>query len=229
VLSGAKSMVLHAHAADTLIIVARSAGAERDPDGLSLFLVPRDAPGVSLRDCPTVDGLRAADLVLDGVRVGSDALLGAPDGAFPALAAVIDFASVAVAAEAVGALEEANRITLEYLKTREQFGRKIGSFQALQHRMVEMFMEAELARSLVMAAAIELDEDAPRREATVAAAKLRVGRAIKLVGPNAIQLHGGMGMTVEYAIGHYFKRLTAIEIWFGNSAYQRRRYLASAP
>jgi alkylation response protein AidB-like acyl-CoA dehydrogenase len=155
-------------------------------------------------------------------------LLGAAGTAFPAIESVVAAATAALCAEGVGAMERANEITLVYLKTREQFGQKIGKFQALQHRMVDLFMEAELSRSIMIAATIKLEEGADDAQATISAAKARIGRAGKLVGTQGVQLHGGMGMTQEYPIGHYYRRLLAIETMFGNTAFHRTRVMQAS-
>jgi pimeloyl-CoA dehydrogenase small subunit len=225
VLSGHKTVVPHGGDADKFIVTARSAGGKTDADGVSLFLVDRDADGVSIRDYPTVDGLRAADLVLDGVAVGREALLGPLDEALPVMTRVIDRAVAALCAEAVGIMETLNAMTLDYLKTRKQFGVAIGSFQALQHRIVDNFIATEQAKSLAIfaAMAVDGDDDAARGRA-VSAAKVQAGQSGRLVGQQSIQLHGGIGMTDEYAAGHYFKRLSTIEHSFGNTDYHLDRF-----
>ena len=228
VLDGAKSFALAAPLAEWIVVSARTAGAPDSEDGLSLFLVRRDAPGVSVRPYRSVDGHGAADLVFASAAVPDDALVGAAGRAYPALNTVIDAATAALCAEAVGAMERANEITLEYLKTREQFGQKIGKFQALQHRMVDLFMEAELSRSITIAATIKLEEGAADAQATISAAKVRIGKAGRLVGTQGVQLHGGMGMTQEYPIGHYYRRLLAIETMFGNTAFHRARVVQAS-
>ncbi len=228
VLDGAKTFSLAAPLAEWLVVSARTAGASEDADGISLFLVRCDAPGVSVRPYRSVDGHGAADLVFASAPVLDDALLGDAGAAFPALDAVIDAATAALCAEAVGAMERANEITLEYLKTREQFGQKIGKFQALQHRMVDLFMEAELSRSIMIAATIKVEEGAADAQAMIAAAKVHIGKAGKLVGTQGVQLHGGMGMTQEYPIGHYYRRLLAIETMFGNTAFHRARVVRAS-
>jgi pimeloyl-CoA dehydrogenase small subunit len=227
VLSGHKSVVPHGGAADKFIVSARTSGSAADAKGISLFIVDRDAKGVGLRDYPTVDGLRAADVTLDRVAVGADALLGPLDGASPAIAAIVDRAVAALCAEAIGIMETLNAMTLDYLKTRKQFGVPIGSFQVLQHRMVDNVIAAEQAKSMTILAALSVDgEDAARRGRAVSAAKVQVGQSGRLVGQQSIQLHGGMGMTDEYAAGHYFKRLSTIEHTFGNTDYHLDRFPA---
>jgi pimeloyl-CoA dehydrogenase small subunit len=218
VITGEKRVVLHGGAADHLIVTARVSGGRRDRDGIGLFLVPATAEGVSRRTYPTPDGLRAADVRLDQVRVGADALLGTPDGGLAIAERVVDEAIAALAAEAVGAMQVTLELTLEYLKTRKQFGRAIGSFQALQHRAAEMMVAIEQARSMAMYAAMAAAEpDAAARRRQMHAVKIEIGRLGRFVGQQSIQLHGGIGMTMEYAVGHYFKRLTAIDTLFGDS------------
>ena len=224
-LSGEKSVVLHAAAADKIIISARSAGGRRDRDGISLFIVDKAAKGLSRRDYPTVDGLRASELALDGVE--AEALLGEPGAGLPAVERVVEQALGALCAEAVGAMQVLHDVTNAYLKTRVQFGRPIGQFQVLQHRMVDMFMEVEQSRSMMLLANLRLaDEDARERARAASAAKVQVGRSGRFVGQQAVQLHGGMGMTDELNVGHYFKRLTMIDMSFGNVDWHLKRFAA---
>lgn len=224
-LAGEKSVVLHADSADSIIVPARSSGSVRDRDGITLFLVPRDTAGLAVRAYPTGDGLRAAELRLDGVAVGRDAVLGEVDDGLPALEEAADLARIALSAEAAGAMAEMVRMTHDYLSTREQFGGPIGRFQVLQHRLVDMFMEHELAWSLVLRAAADYDGSAPAERAMLAsAAKARTGKAGTYVGQQAVQLHGGIGMTAELPLGHYFKRLALIDAYLGNTAYHHRRF-----
>lgn len=229
VLSGHKSVVYHGTTADKIIVSARTSGGSRDENGISLFVVDNNSDGVSRRDYRTIDGQRAADIKLENVKVGADALLGEEGAAFPVIEKVVDQAIAALCAEAVGAMQAANNITNEYLKERKQFGTPIGKFQVLQHRMVDMYMEAEQSKSMsdMVAMKLELDDETERRKA-VAAAKAQVGQAAKFVGQQSIQLHGGMGMTDEYSIGHYFKRLTTLEMLFGNTDYHFKKYAALA-
>ena len=225
VLDGAKAVVLHGAAADRLIVSARSAGGARDAKGISLFIVERDAPGVSVRGYPTQDGSPAADIVLESVRVPKDALLGARDQALPAIERAVDYANAALCAEAVGIMAALNAATLEYLKTRKQFGVPIGKFQALQHRMVDMTIAAEQARSMMYLAAVRADSaDAGERRRALAAAKAFIGQAARFVGQQAVQLHGGMGVTDELIVSHWFKRLTAIDLTFGDADHQLARF-----
>ena len=225
VLSGKKGVVLHGDSADQLIVSARNAGASRDRKGLSLFFVDAKAKGVSRRGYPTVDGLRAAEIALDQVRVEGDALLGRWGEAYPVIEHAVDRAIAALAAEAVGIMETLNATTLDYLKTRKQFGVPIGSFQALQHRMADMIVEFEQARSMATLAALSADlANAQERRRVISAAKVQIGKSGRFVGQQAIQLHGGIGMTEEYSAGHYFKRLTMIDQTFGDADHHLDRF-----
>jgi len=218
VLDGAKSLVIHGDCADKLIVSARLAGGRRDRDGIGLFVVDADAMGVSRRGYPTVDGLRAAEVTLSGVRVEADRILGEPGRAFPLIAQAVDTAITALVAEAVGAMAAMHEITVEYLKTRKQFGVPIGNFQVLQHRAAEMLIALEQARSMALLAAMMAEEpDATERCKAIAAVKVQIGRSGRFVGQQAIQLHGGIGMTMEYKVGHYFKRVTTIDALFGDA------------
>jgi alkylation response protein AidB-like acyl-CoA dehydrogenase len=228
VIDGNKIVVLNAPGADKILVTARESGAQTEANGVSIFLVDRNAAGITLIDYPTIDDRKAAQVQFTAVKVPASARLGAAGGATKALGTVIDRATVAVCAEAVGALESLLGKTVEYSKTRKQFNTPIGSFQALQHRMADMFIECQLARSIVMRAAMKLDSaesDAEKAQA-VSAAKARVGKAIKAVGQDAIQIHGGIGMTEELDVGHLFKRVTAIDILFGNGDYHAERFAA---
>ncbi|HXY99872.1 MAG TPA: acyl-CoA dehydrogenase family protein [Stellaceae bacterium] len=225
VLNGQKGVVLNGDSADTLILSARSAGASREHQGITLFLVDAKAKGVGLRGYPTVDGLRAAEVTLENVQVGGDAVLGAPDGAYPVIEHVVDRALAALCAEAVGIMETLNATTLDYLKTRKQFGVPIGTFQALQHRMADMVVEHEQSKSMAMLAALSADlADAAERRRVISAAKVQIGKSGRFVGQQSIQLHGGIGMTEEYLAGHYFKRLTMIEQSFGDTDHHLDRF-----
>ena len=224
-LTGAKAVVHNAETADTLIVSARTAGSVTDHDGVSLFLVDRRAEGVDLRSYPTVDGLRASEVTLDGVAVPADDVLGEVDAGLATVEAVIDRACVLLCAEAAGAMDGAVRLTTAYLKERRQFGVAIGSFQSLQHRAVDMLGAKEFARALTYRAAGAIDDARPEERAKAAsAAKVETGRAGRKVGQEAVQLHGGMGMTDEMAIGHYFKRLSMIDAQFGNTDHHMRRF-----
>ena len=225
VVDGAKGVVLGAAAADRLIVSARTSGGPRDRNGIGLFLVDREAEGVRLRDYRTVDGLRAAEVAFENVAVGDDAVLGDPGDALPAIEAVAERAIAALCAEAVGVMDVIVRDTAEYLKTRKQFGRPIGAFQVLQHQFTDMLIANEEARSMTYVATLRLGErDGAVRAKAVSGAKHLVGRHGRLIGQRAIQLHGGMGMTEEMAVGHYFKRLTMIDVMFGDEAYHLKRY-----
>ena len=216
VLDGAKSVVIHGDTANRIFVTARIAGQRRARDGIGLFLIDPATPGVVRRGYPTQDGQRAAELTLTKVRVGAADLLS--DNALPAIEHVIDEAIAALCAEAVGAMQSMQDLTLEYLKTRKQFGRAIGSFQVLQHRSVDMLVAVEQARSMAMFAAVMAGEENPtERRKAISAAKVQIGRSAKHVGQEAIQLHGGIGMTDEYAVGHYFKRVTMIDQMYGDA------------
>lgn len=225
VLNGYKAVVLNGPAADFFVVSARTSGDQRDRDGVSLFIVAADSEGLSRRDYPTVDAFRAAEVSFDNVQLGRDALLGAAGDGIAALEQVIDEGILAVGAEAVGAMEVLYKDTVEYCKTREQFGQPIGKFQVLQHRMVDMFMEHEQSKSLLYMAAMRMDEgygDQARKAAS--ALKVQVGKSGRFVGQGAVQLHGGMGMTDELNVGHYFKRLTTIDTLFGNVDFHLKRF-----
>ncbi len=218
-LDGAKAVVLGAPSADKLIVSAR------DGKGLSLFLVDARAPDVTLRAYPTQDGARAADIKLSKVAVGTDALIGTAGGALPAIERALDYANAALCAEAVGIMSALNEVTLEYLKTRKQFGVPIGKFQALQHRMADMVIATEQARSMATLAAVRVDSaDPAERSRSVAAAKAYVTQSARLVGQHAVQLHGGMGVVDELNVAHYFKRLTMIGLTFGDADYHLGRF-----
>ncbi|MBV8118434.1 MAG: acyl-CoA dehydrogenase family protein [Alphaproteobacteria bacterium] len=224
VLDGSKSVVIHGDIADRLIVSARSSGERDDPQGLSLFLVDADANGVARRAYPMRDGTRAAEISLSGVEVGADDVLGEPGQAFPAIERIVEAGIAAVAAEAVGAMEAMQAMTLEYLKTRQQFGRPIGQNQALQHRSAEMLIALEQGRSMAMLTAMMVDEpDALERAHNISMAKVGVGQSARFVSQNAIQLHGGIGMTEEYAVGHYFRRVMVIDHLFGDTAHHLSR------
>jgi pimeloyl-CoA dehydrogenase small subunit len=224
VLDGSKSVVVHGDNADHLIISARNSGERDDPDGISLFLVDAKANGVARRAYPMRDGTRAAEIALSGVEIAADDLLGEPGKAFPVIERVVEAGIAAVAAEAVGAMEAMHAMTLEYLKTRQQFGRPIGQNQALQHRSAEMLIALEQGRSMAMLAAMMVDEPDPvERAHNISLAKVGVGQSARFVSQNAIQLHGGIGMTEEYAVGHYFRRVMVIEHLFGDTAHHLSR------
>jgi pimeloyl-CoA dehydrogenase small subunit len=223
-LEGAKSVVLHGDCAQRLVVSARTSGERDDPDGITLFLVDTAANGMARRSYPMRDGTRAAEISLSGVEVGQDNELGEVGAGFPVIERVVEAGISATAAEAVGAMEAMQAMTLEYLKTRQQFGRPIGDNQALQHRAAEMLMALEQGRSMAMLAAMMVEElDATERAHNIAMAKVGVGQASKFVSQNAIQLHGGIGMTEEYAVGHYFRRCMVIEHLFGDIAHHLSR------
>jgi hypothetical protein len=222
VLNGHKAVVIGAPFATHLIVTARTGGAQRDAGGVGVFLVDKSLSGIVTRDYPTVDGNRASEVYFENVSVPADALI-AEDG-LALVDKVIDEATAAVGAEAVGVLRKLHEGTLDYAKQRKQFGTAIANFQVLQHRMVDMFIEVEQSVSMTYMATIKLDEDAAERAKAVSAMKVRIGRACKFVGQNAIQIHGGMGMTDELAIGHYFKRATMIEGLFGSVDHHLKRY-----
>lgn len=228
-LTGEKAVVLNGDVADTFVVVARTGGGERDADGISLFVVDGRAEGLSRHPFRTFDGFRAAELALSDVHVADDALLGEVGCGLAVLETVVDEATVALCAEAIGIMETLYKGTVEYTRTRKQFGVPIGSFQVLQHRMVDMFIQHEQARSLLLMAAIRLAEDDPvvaRR--AVSALKAYCGKAGRYVGQQSVQLHGGMGMTDEFMVGHAFKRLTAIDLMFGNEDFHLRRFAETA-
>ena len=225
VLNGYKAVVLNGPAADFLVVSARTAGEQRDESGVSLFVVSADTAGISRRDYPTVDGLRASEITFENVAVGADALLGAEGEGLAILERAIDDGIMTVGSEAVGCMEVLYKETVEYCKTREQFGQPIGKFQVLQHRMVDMFMEHEQSKSMMFMAAMRMDEGYGEEAQKAASAfKVQVGKSGRFVGQNAVQLHGGMGMTDELNIGHYFKRLTIIDTLFGNVDYHLKRF-----
>jgi len=223
VLNGHKAVVIGAPWATHLIVTARTGGGQRDASGVSVFIVDKNAKGVVTRDYPTVDGQRASEVYFENVSLGADALIGTEGAGLPLVEKVLDEATAAACAEAVGAMRQLHTGTLEYARQRKQFGVPIASFQVLQHRMVDMFMNVEQSVSMTYMATIKLSDDAERAKA-VSAAKVQIGKACKFVGQNAIQIHGGMGMTDELAIGHYFKRATMIEGLYGSVDHHLRRY-----
>ena len=224
VLNGAKAVVVGAPWASHLIVTARTGGAQRDTGGVSVFLVEKTALGVTLRDYPTVDGRRASEITFDNVKLGAEALIGGEGEALPLIEQVMDEAVAATCAEACGVLRRLHEGTLAYTKERKQFGAPIASFQVLQHRMVDMFIQLEQAISMTYMAHIALAGAAAERAKGVSAAKVQIGRACRFVGQNAVQLHGGMGVTDEMAIAHYFKRATMIEGEFGSTDHHLKRY-----
>lgn len=227
VIDGEKFVVTNGQNADTLVVTARTKGAPRDKTGLGVFLVPANAKGIAKKTYPTQDGLHAADITFTSVEVATDAAIGDSENALPLIERVVDDARTALCAEAVGAMDEALKITVEYLNTRKQFGVRIGSFQSLQHRAADMFVALEQARSISMFATMAANLDAANRAQAVAAAKVQIGWSGKFIGQQSIQLHGGIGMTMEAKIGHYFKRLTMIENTFGDTGHHLRRVSVS--
>jgi alkylation response protein AidB-like acyl-CoA dehydrogenase len=226
-INGSKAVVVHGGQADALVVSARISGASSDRDGLALLLVSSSAPGVTRRDVRTIDGQRAAQIDLKNVQIAADGVLATGKDAATLLDGVGDFGVALVCAEAVGLMERLLALTVEYTKTRKQFGQPIAKFQALQHRMVEMFMEVEQARSMAYLAAVKADSaDATERRHSASAAKVRIGRAAKFVGQQAIQLHGGMGVTNEMPAAHYFKRLTMLEVTMGDTDFHLQRFIA---
>ncbi len=229
-LEGEKRAVLHGAAADTLIVSARTAGSDTDPNGISLFLVDHAASGLTVKDYRTIDELRAADVWLSGVTVPADAMLGGEGRALPLIEDAADYATALLCAEAVGAIRYANETTLEYIKNRRQFGVPIGSFQALQHRMVDMVISYEQARSMAYLACVKADTaPAAERRHAISAAKIKIADACRHVSQEAVQLHGGMGMTEELKVSHTFRRLTMISQTFGDAEHHLERFAASEP
>ena len=227
VLNGEKKVVLHGAQAGMLVVSARSSGEQRAEEGISLFVVPGDAAGLRIADYRTLDGLRAADVVFDKVRVDACAVIGTPGAGWPILDAALDYGAGLLCAEAVGAMEAIFEATLDYLKTRQQFGAPIGKFQALQHRMADMYIHLEQARSMVLLAAVRLgSSDAAERRRAVSAAKYRINLAARFIGQQAVQLHGGMGVTDELPAAHYFKRLASIELTLGDADHHLARFIA---
>lgn len=228
ILNGHKAFVLHGAAADLLLVSARGAGAIDDEAGISLFLVKPDAPGLEIKDYSTLDGQHEAEILLRNVTVPAAARLGTEGGAYPAIEHAYDIALAALCAEAVGAMKAMLDATVEYLRERRQFGQPIGQFQALQHRAAEMLMHYEQAKSMSYFAAIRCTaENRTERRRALSAAKVTVGRACRFIGQQAVQLHGGMGMTDELNISHYFKRLTAIELSFGDVDSHVERFIGT--
>ena len=226
VLNGSKTAVLNGSNAEILLVAARESGAATDSEGISVFMVDAASAGVSIQSFANMDGKKSAEISLKDVSVPVSQRLGASGSALQALQDSVDRATLAVSAEAVGAMESLLHKTVEYSKTRKQFGTAIGTFQALQHRMADMFIECQLARSIVIMAAMKLDggEDALEKTKSVSAAKSRIGKAIQKVGQEAIQIHGGIGMTEELDVGHLFKSVTAAEIMFGNTDFHTQRF-----
>jgi alkylation response protein AidB-like acyl-CoA dehydrogenase len=226
VLNGHKAVAIGAPQADHLIVTARTGGAQRDAKGVSVFIVPKSAKGVTTRDYATVDAFRASDVYFENVALGAEHLV--QEDALPLVEQVIDEAIAGLCAEATGAMKQMHALTLEYARGRKQFGVPIASFQVLQHRMVDMFNETELANSMTYMVTLKLDAPREERARAAAAAKVQIGKSGRFVGQSAIQIHGGMGMTDEMKVGHYFKRATVIDTQFGNVDHHLKRYAALA-
>ena len=224
VINGFKSVVMNGPSANKIIISARTSGTQLEDKGISLFLVDSDIEGLTKSDYKTVDGRKASDINLENVIVSNSCLIGSLNAGFDILDDAIDRSILAISAEAVGAMEILYKTTVEYTKTREQFGTPIGKFQVLQHRMVDMFMEYEQCKSLLYMATMKNEESAPDAKKAISGLKYQVGKAGKFVGQQAVQLHGGMGVTDELNVGHYFKRLTTIGTIFGNADYHLKQY-----
>ena len=224
VLNGFKSVVFGGPIATHLIISARTSGEQRDTNGITLFLVDKTAAGLTLQNYPTIDEYRASEVVIENLKISKDMILGKLDNAYAAIDENIDRSTIAVCAEAVGILEVLKDTTIDYCKNRKQFGQAIGKNQSIQHRLVDMMIEYEQSKSILyMACTADLSNPSDRKKA-VSGAKARIGKAIKYVGENAIQLHGGMGMVDEYMVSHYFKRATMLGILFGNEDYHMKRF-----
>jgi alkylation response protein AidB-like acyl-CoA dehydrogenase len=224
IINGKKSMVLNAESADKIVVVARTNGSQVDEDGISLFLVDATSAGIERENFPTVDGLRASEITFTDVEVSSDNLIGEKDKGFSILQAVVNDAILALSAEAVGAMEVLYKDTVEYTQQREQFDHPLSDFQVLQHRMVDMFMEYEQCKSLLLRATMETVQDPILAQRTVHALKHLIGKSGIFVGESAVQLHGGMGVTEELRIGHFFKRLLVIDSQFGNADFHLDKF-----
>jgi alkylation response protein AidB-like acyl-CoA dehydrogenase len=226
VLNGHKAVVIGAPWADTLVVTARTAGDQRDENGVTVFLVDKKTKGISTRDYPTVDGLRASEVTFENVEVPASRIIGQADNGLALVERAADEAIAAHCAEATGAMKVLVDTTVEYSKTRKQFGVPIGKFQALQHRMVDMFTSYQQSVSMTLMVTLHLNEDTAARKKAASAAKVQIGRAGRYVGQEAVQIHGGIGMTDELNVGHYFKRVTMIDTLFGNVDYHLKRYAA---
>jgi alkylation response protein AidB-like acyl-CoA dehydrogenase len=224
IINGKKSMVLNAESADKIVVVARTNGSQVDEDGISLFLVDATSAGIERENFPTVDGLRASEITFTDVEVSSENLIGEKDKGFSILQAVVNDAILALSAEAVGAMEVLYKDTVEYTQQREQFDHPLSDFQVLQHRMVDMFMEYEQCKSLLLRATMETVQDPILAQRTVHALKHLIGKSGIFVGESAVQLHGGMGVTEELRIGHFFKRLLVIDSQFGNADFHLDKF-----
>ena len=224
ILNGYKSVVMNGPSANKIIVSARTSGSQLDENGITLFVIDSDTSGLNKTNYKTVDGRRASDLTIENLSVSQDDIIGELDAGFKILDSAIDKAILAISAEAVGAMEVLYKATVEYAKTREQFGTAIGKFQVLQHRMVDMFMEYEQCKSLLYMATMKHEEGAVDSKKAISGLKYQVGKAGKFIGQQAVQLHGGMGVTDELNVGHYFKRLTTVGTIFGNTDYHLKKY-----
>ena len=224
ILNGYKSVVMNGPSANKIIVSARTSGSQLDENGITLFVIDSEASGLNKANYKTVDGRRASDLTIENVSVSRDDIVGEIDSGYEILDSAIDKAILAISAEAVGAMEVLYKTTVEYTKTREQFGTAIGKFQVLQHRMVDMFMEYEQCKSLLYMATMKHEEGAVDSKKAISGLKYQVGKAGKFIGQQAVQLHGGMGVTDELNVGHYFKRLTTVGTIFGNTDYHLKKY-----
>ncbi len=224
IINGYKSVVMNGPSADQIIVSARTSGTQLDENGISLFIIDANVSGLDKTNYKTVDGRRASDVTFENVSVSKENLIGDQDKGFEILDSAIDKAILAISAEAVGAMEVLYKTTVEYTKTREQFGTAIGKFQVLQHRMVDMFMEYEQCKSLLYMATMKHEEKAEDAKKAISGLKYQVGKAGKFIGQQAVQLHGGMGVTDELNVGHYFKRLTTVGTIFGNTDYHLKKY-----
>ncbi|HVZ68632.1 MAG TPA: acyl-CoA dehydrogenase family protein [Rhizomicrobium sp.] len=224
VLNGNKAVVIGAPWADTLIVTARTSGGQRDEKGVTVFLVDKKSKGIATRDYPTVDSMRASEITFENVEVPASRVIGEADNGLALVERAADEAIAAHCAEATGAMKVLVDTTVEYSKTRKQFGVPIGKFQALQHRMVDMFTSYQQSLSMTLMVTLHLGEDAITRKKAASAAKVQIGRAGRYVGQEAVQIHGGIGMTDELNVGHYFKRVTMIDTLFGNVDHHLKRY-----
>ena len=224
ILNGQKSMVQNAETADQIVVTARTSSGQVSQQGITLFLIAADAEGLTLDNFPTVDGLRASEITLENVSIGAERILGKVDQGFNILQSVANAAMLALGAEAVGAMEVLYKDTVDYTQQREQFDHPLSEFQVLQHRMVDMFMEYEQCKSLLYRATMETIQDPEAAQRTIHALMHLIGKSGLFIAENAVQLHGGMGMTEELRIGHYFKRLLAIDATLGNADYHLQKF-----
>jgi len=223
--NGFKSVVFGASMATHIIIAARTSGDQRSEDGITLFMADIKSDGITLQTYPTIDEYRASEVVIENLKISSDMILGEVDKAYETIEEVIDLATIAACSEAVGVLQILKDSTVDYCKQRKQFGQPISKNQAIQHKLVDMMIEYEQAKSILYAAVTADLNDAVQRKKSVSAAKARIGQSIKFVGETAIQLHGGMGMVDEYMISHYFKRATMLGVLFGNVDFHLKRFV----